>query len=995
MSALKIQQFGGMLPAWDDAVLPVSQAANSQNGYLFSGALIGWRAPKLLRTLNNPNATAVFRVPTLTRAKSTAILTFSDIPQIGDWVKIGEVVYTFTNALVLPGDVAIGGTVALSMVNLLSAVNIGINSANDAVHVDITFKRGTEGNTNVSQVNGENSISGTDMTVTAPDYGAVYDTTTVTESTGGARMSWNNATFTGGVNSEFDSDITGTSTWLEFEDHETNVIRSPIVDDQFNRLYMASPSQPPKYNTYDRIVNGDPAWLLGLPTPGCPPGVTPTGGGDSTTLGLQTSNSTNTIAPGSNKLIVMPFTPVGGLQLENIQIMPTDTSTTARFIGVVYDDNGGAPGNLLSSTPVITACSALNPLIATLPTPIVLDAGVKYWIGFMMDTLINFQLADDLNSVGMLSYSRTFSNGPPLKLAGGTVPVMVVSVAGNPHAAVTIDTPIVQDIPIYSNIGFGPGPLGSYFYSLTAPATAGATVLDMDIYLLGTVPPAGTEVKSINSPLAIVGGPVPPGTSIPDVQMWITTLTGAQLETRAYVYTWLTEYGEESVPSPPAIVTGWSNAVWNIDLFQPAADDMGVLRNITKKRLYRTISAVGGQTDYFLVTPPVATGDNPLPDAGDIEITQATYQDSVLDDIIALNTILPSATWFPPPEGLEALLSMPNGMLVGFKDNEIWFCEPYRPHAWPPGYVITTEFPIVGLGVTGSSVVACTSGTPYICTGINPGSMTESKVLIPEPCNSRGSIVSTLAGVLYTSPNGLIMITGYGVGTNTTETWITREKWRLLAPAFGTHAIPLGGCYFAFGVVEGSDHSVAQQGYTIQLANDAASFTIWPQPGGHRIGFNRMTAPGAQDIWNVQADPWTGIGLLIQNGGVYYYDFTDQAPTITPYKWRSKIYQQPSKKNFEAMKIFFSVPPGTPAQGARNTADTNDASWNTLGATQYGIIRVYADDTLVTTREVYTSGEMLRVLSGFKAERWQWEIEGRVNVSNLQVATSARELGGV
>jgi hypothetical protein len=38
---------------------------------------------------------------------------------------------------------------------------------------------------------------------------------------------------------------------------------------------------------------------------------------------------------------------------------------------------------------------------------------------------------------------------------------------------------------------------------------------------------------------------------------------------------------------------------------------------------------------------------------------------------------------------------------------------------------------------------------------------------------------------------------------------------------------------------------------------------------------------------------------------------------------------------------------------------------------------------------------MLRVQSGFKAEFWQWEIEARVNISNLQVATNARELGGV
>ena len=986
-----------MLPAWDDALLPVSQAASSQNGYLFSGALIGWRAPKLLRTLIDPNAKAIFRVPTLSQVKATSVLTFISQPNIGDKVKIGEVIYNFTNALALPFDIALGATAALSMANLLAAINIGINPVTDAANNGILFKTGTEQNLVVSQTAGDNFISGFTITVTAADYGLAYNTTQSTESTGGVRMSWSGATFSGGTNSLFDTSITGTATWLEFEDRDTDVLRSPIVDDKFNRMYMASPSLAPAYNTYDRIVAGSPAWLLGLPPPSCTPGVTVTGGGDTAVLGLSTSTSTNVFAPGSNQLFVMPFTPPGAQMIQDIQIMPSDTNPTAQFQAIVYDDNGGAPGNLLAVGLPITGCVANNPIISTLPNPLSLLAATKYWIGFRSDSVVNFQLADDLNNVGMLSYSRTFSNGPPTQMAGGTVPVLVSipPVYSAPNWTVTLDTPMALNVPQYDNIDFGPTP-GDFFAPTTVQANAGTYVLTIAFPVGSSIPIVGMQARDLNTPAAIEGGPVPPGTPISDLQIWMTMLTGAVIETRAYVYTWLSAYDEESPPSPPTVVTGWSNGVWTISLFTPPTDDMGILRNITKKRLYRTISAVGGQTDYFLVTPDVATtGGVALPTAGDLDVNLATYSDTVLDDIISLNTILPSATWFPPPEGLEGFVSMPNGMIAGFKGNEIWFCEPYRPHAWPPGYVITTEFPIVGLGVTGNSVVAATNGTPYLATGISPSSMTQTKVLIPEPCNSRGSVVGTLAAVYYTSPNGLISVTGYGVGLNTTETWITREKWRLLTPPASLRAIALAGCYFAFGTVNNGDHTYAQQGYTIQLANDAASFTIWPQPGGHRLGFNKMTAPGNQDIWNVQVDPWTGIGLLIQNGGVYYYDFSDTAPTITPYKWRSKIYQQPSKKNFEAMKIFFSVPPGTPAQGVRNTAAFSDASWNTLGAQQYGIIRVYADSVLVTTREVWSSGEMLRIASGFKAELWQWEIEGRVNVSNLQVATSARELGSV
>lgn len=179
-------------------------------------------------------------------------------------------------------------------------------------------------------------------------------------------------------------------------------------------------------------------------------------------------------------------------------------------------------------------------------------------------------------------------------------------------------------------------------------------------------------------------------------------------------------------------------------------------------------------------------------------------------------------------------------------------------------------------------------------------------------------------------------------------------------------------------------------GFTVELSGqDQVSFTIWPQAGGHRLGFSQLSSPNGYDIYNVILDQWTGVGLLIQNGGIWFYDFTDQAPTIVPYKWRSKAFQHQSAKNFSAVKVWFSVPPGTPPQIDRNINDPQAE----LGPNQYGIVRVYADGNLWSTRELRTSGELLRIYSGIKVEQWQFEVEGRVLVSNLQVATSTKELG--
>src|SRR5208282_1718916 len=241
--------------------------------------------------------------------------------------------------------------------------------------------------------------------------------------------------------------------------------------------------------------------------------------------------------------------------------------------------------------------------------------------------------------------------------------------------------------------------------------------------------------------------------------------------------------------------------------------------------------------------------------------------------------------------------------------------------------------------------------------------------------------------------------------SNVTELWITREKWAALTPQKNIRAIPLVSCYFAYGTVNGPDTSVAQQGYNIELNTDSSSFTIWPQPGGHRVWFNNMTAPNNQNMVNLEIDPWTSFGMIIQNGQVLYYDFQDPAPTIMPYDYLSKVYQQPSKRSYAAGRIFFTCPPGAPpVNDCPNEAPASDPSWNTLQPNQRAILKVWADRAdenedgtmqLVTCREITRSGGIFRIESGFKAENWQFEILGTVNISNMQVATSVKELGNV
>ncbi len=82
------------------------------------------------------------------------------------------------------------------------------------------------------------------------------------------------------------------------------------------------------------------------------------------------------------------------------------------------------------------------------------------------------------------------------------------------------------------------------------------------------------------------------------------------------------------------------------------------------------------------------------------------------------------------------------------------------PHAWPPAYQIVVEYDIVGLAVVGAEIVVLTKGHPYLVTGSAPGNLTAAKIPDAQACVSAQSIVAFENGVIYASPDGLVMIDG-------------------------------------------------------------------------------------------------------------------------------------------------------------------------------------------------------------------------------------------
>jgi hypothetical protein len=466
--------------------------------------------------------------------------------------------------------------------------------------------------------------------------------------------------------------------------------------------------------------------------------------------------------------------------------------------------------------------------------------------------------------------------------------------------------------------------------------------------------------------------------------------------TRSYVYTWVSSYGEEGPPSPATVQNGFSDDTWAISVDAPASSDLGINRTIATVRIYRTVTSSTGTASYFMVTEQAAT--------------LTTFADTLSDQVVALNSQLQSTTWSAPPDDLEGFTLMPNGMFIGWRNHEIWFSEPFRPHAWPPNYVLTTDFPIVGIGVTAQSAIVATTGYPYVVTGINPSAATATTSRIVEPCNSKGSIVSTPGAVYYTSPNGLISVDPSGSTQNVSVKLLLREDWKAQTPPISIRAAQVGPAYMAFGSVffDASDlednATYSMQGFTIDLSTEpdfsAGVWTKIPQ-----TAFGVLTSHTGYSILNFWADPWTAVPLLMANQQVFYYDFQDTDPTYVPFRWRSKIVQMGKKQNFGAMRLWWSVPDTTTPHEVTRTTTPGMS----LIPGMYGVVRVFvsadgsgsdADQdtdsmTLLTDRDMFQSGELLRIASGQKYEFWQFEIEGYVRVFNLQVASTVKELAEI
>ena len=254
--------------------------------------------------------------------------------------------------------------------------------------------------------------------------------------------------------------------------------------------------------------------------------------------------------------------------------------------------------------------------------------------------------------------------------------------------------------------------------------------------------------------------------------------------------------------------------------------------------------------------------------------------------------------------------------------------------------------------------------------------MTIGKITANEPCISRGSIVASGEGAYYASPNGIQMLNTGGT-QNVTQGVYEKEFHYSLLPVQWASA-RYGSSYATF--IKGSPIPPGYDGFIMDSGDTNTPFTYL------------QTAKSVQ-IVNAYSDELSGqIFALMNNQTIIQWNPPVGDPgttTLRSWQWKTKKYRFTMPQQFAAFIVMFDVPPEIEITlGVRNTnqAQIFDAT------KQYLIIRVYADGREVVVREIQKSGEVLTIPGGFKAEIWEFQLEGQVGVRFFKVASSIKEL---
>ena len=440
--------------------------------------------------------------------------------------------------------------------------------------------------------------------------------------------------------------------------------------------------------------------------------------------------------------------------------------------------------------------------------------------------------------------------------------------------------------------------------------------------------------RSTYNVVAVGGGTIYPSVSFrlgipaPTSAPTMTVVGSAPAETdneikeaRSYVYTFVSLNGEEGPPSPPSAVLDLYPTSQTVNL-TTMETGLPVSSDINVKNIYRTVTSTAGT--FYMYVDSVVLNDQ-------------DYSDS--KTALQLQGALPSTDWVAPPAGMIGLTSLSNGILAGFKDNEVMFCEPFMPHAWPTKYRMSTDYSIVAIKAVGSSLIVTTKAYPYVVQGTHPSNMTLSRMRENQSCVSKRSIVNMGSHVMYASPDGLVSASGTSAVLST-DMVFSRTQWQALKPET-IHGYMYEGNYIGLYTVSG-----VQKGFIFNPKTSLLS-----------------DLTGVTALTGGYSDP--------EDDALYFIDSSsqikqfDSGSEIT-YEWHSKQYKL-----------------GRPINMA--VAQVEAESYSNI------TISVYAESGLVHSQAVLNE-RAFRLPSGYRSNQFEVKLVGTDIINSVSVATSMSDI---
>lgn len=496
--------------------------------------------------------------------------------------------------------------------------------------------------------------------------------------------------------------------------------------------------------------------------------------------------------------------------------------------------------------------------------------------------------------------------------------------------------------------------------------------------------------------------------------IWVSGGTGSgDIESRSYVYCYVRQWSDGTIDVGKSSGPLKNNSdrsrytvdvrpgqVVNMSIVDPIAHANGIGAGINKIYIYRSEVTSAGQALYSYVDQFDVNTNRVTNNPAAVWVANGSYYKySDSKPSTSLGEACPSIYWDPPVTGLKGLVSLQNGLFAAYKDSTIYVSDWNAPHAWPYEHTVTIDYPIVGLGSFGNTIVVCTEAAPVLITVIDPTKPTTRAIQENCPCVSAGSIVSTRNGVIFASTNGLVLINSASP-TFITEKIITQDEWLPLHPE-SLQAAFLNNTYY---------------GFFTNPTEKAAGFLFDLDSYTYSTVYNSIVSSGmvytsqpTKIVYNDVEQSQLYVCYPLENKTQYSLNsFGTDSRINKSFRWRSKVNVSPqglftlscAQVNFTKLSNLKPEPPvweGRLAGSALGMVYVNKQpvnGWcktNTIELYDKTVFNYYVDGKLRFTKNIVDS-KPFRLPSGFRGETVEIELKSNSHVHSVILASSMGEL---